>query len=140
MSLFKQFKTDTNLEQKGIFLEYGTAEENGEPIRFKIARAGGSNKNFEKTMERLTKGIRRQIANDIAEDEQVLKVMRRVYAESVILGWENVFDQDGKPLTFNVENCIQLFEDLPDLFQDIQAQARTMALFRKANLETAAGN
>ena len=139
MNLFKQFKTSKNLEIDGIVLEYGSTED-GRVIEFRIARAGGGNKAYDKAVETQTKSIRKQLQNDLVENDQLLRIMRNVYAETVVLGWKNVEDEAGKPIPFTRENCITLFEDLPDLFLDIQEQSRKMTLFRQANLDIAAGN
>jgi hypothetical protein len=58
----------------------------------------------------------------------------------VVLGWENVTDSTGKVLPFSYENCLKVFNDLPDLFKDIQEQAQRSALFRAELLERDAGN
>ena len=69
-----------------------------------------------------------------------MRIMHKVFAQTVVLGWEHVQDESGKEIPFTVENCITLFETLPDLFLDIQDQAKRAALFRAANREAAAGN
>ena len=139
MSLFDQFKTDQLRETKGILLEYG-ANADGTIIGIRIARAGGANKRFEKRMEGETKPIRRQIQNETIENAAVLKMMHKVWAETVVLGWENVQEEDGKVIPFSVSACIDLFERLPDLFLDIREQSQRMALFRVEVLEGAAKN
>lgn len=63
-----------------------------------------------------------------------------MYAESVVLGWEGVTNREGEVLTFNKENAVKLFEDLPDLFEDIVVQAQKAVLFRQNILEAEAGN
>lgn len=139
MNLYEQFSTDPSLEKDGILLEYGTTED-GKSIAIRIARAGGSNKAFERKLEFETKPIRRQLQNDTANNGQLLKILRKVYAETVVLGWENIQGPDGKDMPFTVENCIKLFEDLPDLFTDLQEASRKAALFRKEQREADAGN
>lgn len=129
MSLYKQFKTDDNLEKEGIFLEYGESS-TGKPIRIKIARSGGANVAYAKCMESRVKPYRRQIQNETMDTFLAERLIKEVYAETVVLGWENVEDVDGKPLPFNTENCVALFNDLPDLFKDIQDQSQRAALFR----------
>lgn len=129
MSLYSQFKTDENLEKTGLVVEYGTNSK-GEPIGIRIARAGGSNAAYLKLLEASLKPYRRQLQNDLMDNATAEKVMRTVYAKTVVLGWENVEDEKGQPMPFNVENCIKLFEDLPDLFADLKAQAEKSALFR----------
>jgi len=66
--------------------------------------------------------------------------MAEVYAETVLLGWTGVADENGTPLPFTKENCVKLLTDLPDLFRDIQEQAQRVANFRAADLEADAKN
>lgn len=139
MSLYKQFKADPNLEKDGIVLQYADNSK-GEPIEFRIARAGGGNAAFTKRLEVLTKPYRRQIQTETIERAQVDKLIRQAYAETVVLGWKNVEDEAGNPLPFTVENCVKLFTDLPDLFADIQEQAQKAVLFRAELREADAGN
>lgn len=139
MSLYTQFKTDGALEKEGILLEYGVTDD-GKPITIRIARAGGANKQYERRMEAEVKPYRRMIQNETIENAVIQRILKKVYAETIVLGWENVQGQDGKPMAFNVENCIQLFEDLPDLFRDIQEQSQRAALFRAEIREADAKN
>lgn len=139
MSLYKQFKTDNSLEKEGILLEYGENSK-GKPIAIRIARAGGANKAYEKRMEIRVKPYRRQIQNEIIETALVEKIIKEVYAETIVLGWENVEDENGNDMEFSVENCLKLFDDLPDLFRDIQEQSQRAALFRQEVREADAKN
>jgi hypothetical protein len=149
MNLYEQFKTDGNVEKTGVLLEYGNNSQ-GLPICIRIARAGGSNERFAKRLEAVVKPYRRQIQTETIATEQVTKLMRKVYAETVVLGWENVElmdkNPDGSPAgtfsprEFSVEACLELFEDLPDLYQDIVEQAQRAALFRAEIREADAGN
>lgn len=139
MSLYKQFKTDNSLEKEGILLEYGENSK-GKPIAIRIARAGGANKAYEKRMEIRVKPYRRQIQNEIIETALVEKIIKEVYAETIVLGWENVEDENGNDMEFSAENCLKLFDDLPDLFRDIQEQSQRAALFRQEVREADAKN
>lgn len=138
-SLYKQFQTDAELEKTGLWLEYGPNSKGNEQ-RIRIARAGGANSQFQKRMEALTKPYRRQIQTEIIATEMVQKLIRQAYAETVVLGWENIEGPDGADMPFNVENCIKLFTDLPDLFADVQEQAQRAVLFRAELREADAGN
>lgn len=149
MNLYQQFKTDSTVEKTGVLLEYGNNSQ-GKPICIRIARAGGANDRFNKRLEAVVKPYRRQIQTETIATEQVTKLMRRVYAETVVLGWENVElmdkNPDGSPAgtfsprEFTVEACLELFEDLPDLYQDVVEQAQRAALFRAELREADAGN
>lgn len=139
MSLYKSFQTDTNLEKNGIVLEYGDNSK-GLPIGIRIARAGGSNNAYNKRLEALVKPYRRQIQTETIDNKVLEKLVLQAFAETVVLGWENVEDKDENELEFNVENVINLFTDLPDLFKDIQEQASKAVLFREDILEVEAKN
>lgn len=155
-SLYQQFKSDNNLEREGILLQYGFStnvkarlvaeglSEADAEVRaattIRIARAGGANSNFQKRMEHVVKPFRRQIQTETIDAKQAEKLVRQVYAETVVLGWENVDDAEGNPMPYSVENCKKLFDDLPDLFADIQEQAQRAALFRAEIRESTAGN
>jgi hypothetical protein len=145
-SLFKQFKSDEDLEKNGILLEYGYVDgpdgkpDLTRPICIRIARAGGANSKFAKRFDIKTKPYRRQIQTETIDKDIADKVMREVYAETVVLGWENVQDEQGNDIPFSVPNCVDLFERLPGLFSDIQEQSQRAVLFRSAVREVDSGN
>lgn len=153
MSVRKIFKTDDRLETKGIVIEYGTA------TRIRIARAGGANKKFARLLEQRTKHLRRALAVGAGvENEQALAILIGVYADSVVLNWEeNVgtpdepnwkqgispedVGQEGTDLVpFTPENVANAFRFQKDLFIDIQAQASSHALFKEEVDQAQLGN
>lgn len=145
--LYAQYKTDKNLELQGIFFEVGEIKEPGpdgqevkKPIRFKIARAGGANSNFAKAMERESKPFKRAIQTKTLSNEKADEIYRRAFVSGVLLGWENVRDQDNRDLAFTFDNALKLFADLPDLFNDLREAATDAALFREEVLEHDLGN
>lgn len=146
MSLYKNFKTDANVEKTGIILAYGPnkdlpAVDGVYPqIEIRVARAGGANEAYLKRLEARAKPLRRQIQMETVDRVALEDLVRDVYAETVVLGWDNVTDIDGKPMEFNKANCLKLFNALPDLFQDIQEQSQRAALFRASIREEDAKN
>lgn len=137
--LYQAFETNKDLESSGIELDYGKNSK-GEPIRIKIARAGGANKRFAKVLDRLLRPYKRQLANDQLSDDVAKEVMIQAYADSVVLGWEGVEDRQGNPMDFTRENVVKLFTDLPELFLDVQQQSQKAALFLVDILEGEQGN
>ena len=133
-SIYEKFGTDKNLEREGVVLDYGDG------LEIRIARAGGSNAKFEKATQQKMRKFNQQLKHDLLEPEQMREVMREVLAETVVLSWKGVTDRAGKELPFSVANCIQLFKDLPDLFDDVLEQSRKANLFKQAVLEEEAGN
>lgn len=132
--IYTKFGTDKNLERTGIVLDYGDG------LEIRIARAGGSNTRFEKATQQKMRKYSQQLKHDLLEPDQMREVMREVLAETVVLGWEGVTDRQGKALEFTVPNCVQLFKDLPDLFDDVLEQSRKASLFKQQVLEDEAGN
>jgi len=139
MSIFKTFKTDAKLETEGILIQYGENSK-GAMEAFRIARAGGGNQRFEKTLTQRTKPYRRQIQTDAMDAKVSKRIFMEVFVDTVLLGWENIEDENGNPLAFNRDNALDLFTKLPDLFVDLAAQAGTQALFRAEVNEADAGN
>lgn len=139
--LHKNFATNKNLEREGITVEYFDPEEVDEkPVRIKIARAGGSNVAYDKELDKATKAIRRQIGAGQVSLAKIRTITRDVFAKTVVLGWENVKDENGVAIPFTPEAALKLFTDLPDLFDDLQEQASNAGLFRAGQLEDDAKN
>lgn len=109
--------------------------------KFFIKFGGEGNDDFVKEYEKVIRRFRKQdhmieagrLNNEAAD--QVLKskakALSEVYADHIIVGWENVTDKDGKTLKFNRENVIKLLSDLPRLFAIIVDEARTEANFKE---------
>ncbi len=118
------YETDENLESgQGVEAEYpfGT---------FIINRAGGMNKKFSRVFNAKLKPHRRKYEQGVLEDDIQERILAETYAETVILGWKDVHDRNGKKLTFNVKNCVKLLLDLPDFFAELQNQANSFATFK----------
>lgn len=139
MNLYKLFKTDEDLEKEGIWIEYGSDDE-GAPVRIKVARAGGQNTAFSKALEKATRPHRKALQTGLLDDKTADRLFKNVFADHVVLGWENVTNSAGENLPFNRENVLKLFEDLPDLFTDLREQAANVALFREEIREEDLGN
>jgi len=133
-NIYEKFGTDKTLEQEGIILDYGDGME------MRIARAGGSNVKFEKAVQVKMRKFGLQAKHDLLDPAQMREVMREVLAETVVLGWTGFTDREGDTLLFTVANCVQVFKDLPDLFDDVLEQSRKANLFKNSVLEDEAGN
>lgn len=140
MSLRKTFATDPGVEKTGIELDYGE----GRVLR--IARAGGANVAYAKVLAQLTKPHRKLIQLEMLGNDKAQEIMKEAYAKAVVIGWAGVTwddirgdgNQDLAP--FTVENCVELFTTLPDLFADVQEQASRAVLYRSVTDEGDLGN
>lgn len=134
MSTYGSFKTDEKMEREGVWLDLGSAG------KFKLARAGGANREYEKKLSAASKPHRRAIETGTIDPKVSISLLADVFADTVVLGWEGVTGEDGKPLSFTVENCRKLLNDLPELFVELQQASAKAANFRREALEIAAGN
>jgi hypothetical protein len=132
------FKTSPKAEAAGVELDYGD-------FWIKVTRAGATNARFKKLFDKAMKPHRRAVANDTMNNEVAERITREVWAESIVLGWgsklgDGLIPYQGEALTFNVPNCIRLFEELPDLFIDVREQSMKLGLFQDDEQETDTGN
>jgi hypothetical protein len=132
-SIYETYKTDQKLEEDGIMYNVGTS-------KFRIAHAGPTNRKFSKLMQTLTKPYLRAIQTKTIDPELVEDLTREAYAKAIILGWENVPDESGKPLKYSVDNCIELMKKLPHLFAELQEVSKEQAVYRAVTVEAAAKN
>lgn len=153
-NLYEMFEMDTDLEREGITVNYGS-------VKFLIARAGGRNKAFKTVFGAKTKKYRHQIDNETLTDDAADRIIIESYAEAVVLGWwsrvedengdpilkkgeeqwvDTILNKEGKKLKFSVNACIALFQDLPDLFANLQQMSQKSANYRKELEEEDEGN
>lgn len=139
MGLYSAYKTDENLETSGVILTYGENSK-GKKIGIKVARAGGSNKAFQRVLTAKTRPYRRQIDQNTMDNATMEGLLREVYADTIVLGWENVEDENDQAMECTRENIIKLFTDLPDLFTDVRTGATESAAFRVEILDAVVKN
>lgn len=146
MSLVKQFATDVQKECDGVAIQYG-ANEDGSIPAFHISRASRSNTRYQKKLEFATRPYRRQIELGTLDDSVAERVFMEVFVDSVLKGWENiklsdvtgdVTDEGFAP--FTRDNAVNLFTRLPELYDDLQAQSKSAALFKEEQMEVATKN
>lgn len=129
MSTYSAFQTDKEMEKKGIEIDFGDAG------CFLIARAGGSNKNFIKVSEAKFRPYRRQVEAGTIDREVMNKLLIEVFAQTVVLNWQGVSNEDGEEMDCTYDNIVKLFNDVPDLFQEIQNESMKYQNFKKMEVE-----
>lgn len=147
MSLRKTFKTDKNAEVEGVWLEVSMNDHNGKPIRIKLSRMSSTNKRYTKGLNAVTKPHQSAIQNDALDNDLARKMLQEVFADTVILDWENLpksdltgVETDTDELEFNRENVLALFAEMPDLYDDWESRAQKASAFRETERETTAKN
>lgn len=144
MSLRNAYSTDKTKEVNGVELECDAAP----GVFFTIRRQGGNNKLWAKTLEEVTKPFRRQMELKTIKNEKAEELMREAFAKAVVVGWRGVsqFDISGDPShkeiewSFSVANCLALFVEMPDIYEELQKKSTDIDNFRNAALEVESGN
>lgn len=140
---FDMFQTDRSKEAEGIVLNYSDV------FWIKITRAGGSNEHYKRILTEKLKPFRRAIQTETIDEAASARLLREAVAEGIVMDWGtgiypagagSIPGRDGTPIPFNVQNAVQLFTDLPDLFNDVYEQANKVSLFRATETEADAGN
>lgn len=137
MGMYDVFETDENLEQNGIWLDYGD-------FRILIAAAGQGNKNYVRYAEKKLKPVRKAMDAGALSNERSQALMADIYAKTIVLNWQVMKDEewtngiearDGSIIDVTEENVEKTLRSLPRLFMDLQEQAMSVANFRKAEME-----
>jgi hypothetical protein len=124
-------KVDEDAEANGVELAFA----NGRFIS--ITRAGSSNKKYKSTMARVFKPHMMTTGVISASDEEASKLLKEVYAESIVVGWRGFKDAEGKEINFTKSNCIELFDDAPEIFEIVQNEASKFSNFARRDEEEA---
>lgn len=136
---YRAFKTDKDLEAKGVYVDYGT-------FRVLCGRAGGNNKRYLKVLEKNVKPHRRAIQTETMEDAQAEQLLLDSFVDGVILGWEvqtappidekpaewasGMHDiETGEVVSYSRARVLSTLRALPDLFSDLREQTSKTAMF-----------
>lgn len=147
MGLRNTFKTDLNKEAEGVEIDVSVNDHNNKPITIRVSRMSRSNKRYTKALEVATRPHSSAIANESLDNDLGNKILRDVFVDTVLLGWDNLpksdltgNDDDVELLPYSRENALALFDEMPDLYDDWEKRAKSAANFRDAEREKIAGN
>lgn len=151
MGLAKDYKTDAAKEADGVEVKLSVNDDGTVPT-FTLSRMSKSNKRYTKAFELATRPYRRQIELKTLNEKTAEDMLRKVFAETVLLGWSHVQNEmvNGELLfpempvncdiPFNASNALSLFDKLPELYDELSSQASDVSLFRAAAVEDEAKN
>lgn len=131
MNLYDIYETDIEKEKNGTPVKFGDAT-------LYIASANSStNTKYAKHFLELAE---KRASLELTTPEERAKSVRELYAECVLVGWDNVTDKDGKELPYSKENAVKLFNDLPRLFDKVYDLANDINTFKEKKREDIAKN
>lgn len=146
-SLLNTLRIDERKEVAGVFLEIANT-------RVRLARAGGANQRFNAAMAKAHKEHGRSIDLGVIDNEKSLEILRRIWAETVVLTWETdmadegapaewvsgIDDGDGGTLPVTVDNVVNFWRLAPDFFIECKRVSEESQLYRQNVNEAIAGN
>jgi len=131
MGLYDQFKTDNTLEQQGVWFEISDG------VKFLIARAGGSNKKYRRSLDQRSKPYRAQLRNNTIDAEKLRELSMLAFVDACLLDWYGVTDAADEPLVFNRGNVLKVFAELPDVYDTLFEAASSSGSYRDAEVAEA---
>ena len=145
MSL-KDYSTNIDEEKNGVCVPF-------EGFRVTIARAGGSNKQYDKTLQRVSKPWKRLIDSDRLSNDKGIEILKEVYAQCIIKHWDTLQEdgsykpgiesddcEEGELLPVNKETILATLNKYNDVFLDIKKEAESANLYRAEVKEAEAKN
>jgi hypothetical protein len=153
MALSDTFKTDLELEAKGVAVDVGATNADGTQPQIILARVSKANKEYQKAMTKAVAPFQRELQMKMDVSEKLEAAFIKVFAATIIKGWNfiplsDVTGNDGKNgreldegyAPFSQANALALITRLPDLYTYLQEQADSAALFRESVREESAKN
>lgn len=153
MSLSASYKTNAKKETEGVRVVKGindaaVTETNKGEIAFNLSRSGKANKRYSSLLDNLTKPHRRAIDLETLAPAVADQLFMAAFIGGCLNGWENVPLSDvtgdaadaDKLAPFSKANAEKLFVRLPELYDDLVADSKRVALFRDEALEIEAKN
>lgn len=126
------YLTDETLESEvGIWLKFPGGR------RFRVLRAGGSNKKFLRALNAAIRPHKRAMDRGTMDVETSDEIMRSIYAKHVVVDWDGIKDEKGKKVPCTPENVAEFFKVFPNLFSDLTTLATDMAQFSEDRIEEA---
>lgn len=125
-SLNSYYQTNRELETKGTWVE----TESG--AKFLLKRMGGKNqKKINEARAKYFMGHIDDLKEDKMPEEEQEKLFIKVFVESCLVDWKNVFDSEDNQVPYDPELAEQVLFDCPDLFDELINYSNSRKEFKK---------
>lgn len=127
-----EYITDPTLESEvGVVVRFPGGR------KFRILRAGGSNRRFTRAFQAAIRPHRRELERGTMDAEESQEIMLRLYPRYVVIGWEGIKDAQGKEIPWSAKAGEAYFRAFPNLFDDITRLATELTLFSEKTIQEA---
>lgn len=139
MTALSAYKTNKQEESDGKWFEIDTNED-GSMMRFKLRRTGGANKAFEKEQDNRLRPYRTQLRNDKMDKTLHAKLITEAFADTCVIGWENVQLEPNINIPYDKKTCRELLVDIPDFADALVNLANRIESWREDGIEETVKN
>lgn len=134
MAKISAIKSDLQKEVEGVWQDFSMG------IRLKIARA--RNPKYLEMLRVLMQPHRGDVRTDEMDAEIFQGILKEVRAKTILLDWENIEDDDGKPILYSSDQASAFFNDpeLKDFYTFVTFGSENADLYRKGLIEDSVKN
>lgn len=124
-NLDSQFKTDKKKECEGVWCWVS-----GEEVGFLVKRFGNYNSpEVKKAMTLHSSKYSKQIADGTLTPEQNQEITVKSFVDACVIGWKGI-EIDGAFPEFTKELCVEVFTQLPDVFEIVSVYSLSIKNFK----------
>ena len=118
-----KLRTNDKKELEGIWVDYSAG------MRVKVARM--SNRNYVDFMRKISKPHRRRQRREELPTETYESLIRQAVAKCILLGWENMEDDEGVNIPYSHDKALEILKLYPDFCNDIVDMSSDAEHFRE---------
>ena len=133
MDLFEAYKTDKTVETEGVWVPFPHVN-----VKIRLARAGGSNKQWEIERERALRPLRRRYKDQAIPESELFEALLEPFSKLILQDWEGVMKGDKK-VECTHKNKVALCRELPDFYHEMLGEAGQLENFRTVEDQEDAG-
>lgn len=120
------YKSNSEKEKEGKWMPIADG------VEFLVKRYGGANNSKVKEMNaKFVKPFARQLQKGILPQEVERNIYVKTFVHVSMVDWKGVLDGDGNEIPFSIEAAIDLFTQLPELFDDVATIASDFETFKE---------
>ena len=132
-NIYEIFETDEDLEREGVWIDFGYGQ-------FRIAYIGGANQGFGREFAEKMKPYLKLEERGEMDPKIARQIQIECYVNHVVKDWKGVIGRDDEDIPFSKQKALELFTELPHLFQVIRSTATKFANYRKIYVSDVVGN
>lgn len=134
MAKITEIKSDMKKVENGVLVDYAAG--------IKLRIASSDNLQYKNYRDRLLKPHTRRIRSKSITSSEILDIIKPAAAKHLLVGWENIEDENGQPIPYSEAKAFEFFQDptLSDLYSFVTETAGEAEVFRLELMKDAEGN